>query len=610
MLSFLRDAIAILDTGSATTKQDVVRDIGSERGLQRIRQIVESDFILSAYSVTKPRFQSHCVLFLKLISHDAMQSSLVLEAAVGTIYNVIYGHDGNRGITFFRNVSENLLKSRASPGDSQGFEGEDAFEEALAATASALLNTIRLNQTAAVRAEFKDIVQTLGSCYDQDESKHLSFSLRLAHQGMQRIRERLQMGERIAPFRAAASGLASLLNFEPFQHAVDLPGVHSRGGIRHDNDHDLIENIKILPTTDEIKSQRDEFLPLRGVTSGHHLQGIHRLLDSQFRLLREDTAGQLRDGVRHIIANWNILVTETNEKARRKTLRDSQTHLRAYYGPKVEGLGYDRKKGMEVHVSFNQPKRFEKPANQQATTRAERSGWWRNCKELQTGSIVALISVNRETTFLLVSTRTVDVPEAANSPTPLDLSTDAERALIVLTLTDPSNAADQSRIISLLKNPAPGRLVMVEFPGMLFASFEPILKVLQSLHVDATLPFSKWIVPQPQKVSRASSAQARVVKVPPPLYLVRKISPLDLSCITKNGEKLSFSIDNPVTIAELEAKTTLDHGQCDAMITGLQNELALIQGPPGTGKSYVGVQLAQVLLANREQTKIGPIVCV
>lgn len=617
METFLQDAIKMMETGSADAKQFLIKDLGGERGLVRIRQIVETKFSLS-YSVLKPMFKRNCVPFLKLISHEAVQSSLVLEAAVGTMFNVIYGPDGCRGISFFQQVSKSLLQAKANPDDSYGLADEDSFEEALAAAAAALLNTVRLNQGAAVQTEFKNIIRDFRGCYDQDESKHTSFAIRSAHQDIERTRERLQMGELIAPAQSADSRAAPPdPNFtQSLQLAVDLPGSYSQAGIRHNNDFAFITSIKILPTTNEIKSERDDFLPLRGVNSLHHLRGIHRLLDSQFRLLREDTSGQLRDGVRHLLDNWNIIVTGTDQKAKKKVQRQSQIRIRIYGRAQIERFKFDRKKGLVVDVSFDQPQKAA------GLTKRKRIDWWKGCKELETSSLVALVGTDGETTFLLVAARNIDHPRTEDPDVVRedildDLVSDDHRALITLSLADPNDALDQSRMIDLAQGRTLG-LIMVEFPSVLYVSFEPILKCLQNLHRNPTLPFAKWIIPQPQPNAQLGTPlskllharQEGIAKVPPPLYMVRNRAPLDLRCITTNNQPLSFSIDNPVTVRELMEKSTLDRGQCEALITGLQNELALIQGPPGTGKSYVGLQLAKVLLANREKTKIGPIICV
>jgi hypothetical protein len=61
---------------------------------------------------------------------------------------------------------------------------------------------------------------------------------------------------------------------------------------------------------------------------------------------------------------------------------------------------------------------------------------------------------------------------------------------------------------------------------------------------------------------------------------------------------------------KLKQSTTLDEGQCEALVVALSREFALIQGPPGTGKSHVGIQLVRVLLANKAKASLGPIIVV
>jgi hypothetical protein len=72
----------------------------------------------------------------------------------------------------------------------------------------------------------------------------------------------------------------------------------------------------------------------------------------------------------------------------------------------------------------------------------------------------------------------------------------------------------------------------------------------------------------------------------------------------------SSSGDDALLVAELEANTDLDHGQCLALIAALTREFAMIQGPPGTGKSYLGVKLIKVLLGVKRTAGLGPIVVV
>jgi len=58
----------------------------------------------------------------------------------------------------------------------------------------------------------------------------------------------------------------------------------------------------------------------------------------------------------------------------------------------------------------------------------------------------------------------------------------------------------------------------------------------------------------------------------------------------------------------VESRTSLDRGQCQALIAALTREFAQIQGPPGTGKSYLGVHLMRVLLDSMSES--SPIIVV
>ena len=69
-------------------------------------------------------------------------------------------------------------------------------------------------------------------------------------------------------------------------------------------------------------------------------------------------------------------------------------------------------------------------------------------------------------------------------------------------------------------------------------------------------------------------------------------------------------MDDVARVDELVERTSLDRGQCVALMAALNREFAFIQGPPGTGKSYLGVKLMRVLLACKEKANLGPVVVV
>lgn len=139
--------------------------------------------------------------------------------------------------------------------------------------------------------------------------------------------------------------------YRPPEFDADLPGKLSESGPRHDNDRALISDIRILPTLSEILcNERSDFLPMRhdpNFPSKHHETGILRLLDSQFRLLREDTSGVLRDSIRSILKNWNTLVHNPDWRTKRKILRDqSPTPVRIYFAAEIQRIKPGSVKGL------------------------------------------------------------------------------------------------------------------------------------------------------------------------------------------------------------------------------------------------------------------------
>ena len=82
----------------------------------------------------------------------------------------------------------------------------------------------------------------------------------------------------------------------------------------------------------------------------------------------------------------------------------------------------------------------------------------------------------------------------------------------------------------------------------------------------------------------------------------------DLSHLIKQGSACQAinmyplrpsSVDG--ALSQLYSHGVLDPSQVDAVVSALNNEVALIQGPPGTGKTYTGVQLIKTLILNGVQ---------
>lgn len=141
--------------------------------------------------------------------------------------------------------------------------------------------------------------------------------------------------------------------------------------------------------------------------------------------------------------------------------------------------------------------------------------------------------------------------------------------------------------------------VLVEFHGLIPATFTPVLSNLQAMLRSGDLSFRRWIVPTEETGQIAAT-------IPLPMYARRPGFDFNLNPIVRGGV-LSGAIPRKEALQMLEKGTTLDYAQCEALYAALTREYALIHGPPGTGKSYVGVQIVRVLLKNRLKAALGPI---
>ena len=144
--------------------------------------------------------------------------------------------------------------------------------------------------------------------------------------------------------------------------------------------------------------------------------------------------------------------------------------------------------------------------------------------------------------------------------------------------------------------------ILVDFHGLIPATFFPILKNLQRIQREGELALQKWILP-----GRRDHEDSHI---PPQAYARKPGFVFPLSSITNVGaENVALDPSSPesIDLMKLQTQTGLDHGQCQGLIAALTREYALIQGPPGTGKSYLGVKLVQALLEINPKTKLGPI---
>ncbi|RVD85435.1 uncharacterized protein DFL_003756 [Arthrobotrys flagrans] len=617
---------------SEDSRQAFVGHLASQNGLEKVRQLLEAEYSTN-YSITRPKFGTHCVSFLRILSNSAILSSLSLEQQVRTIYNVVYGFNGERAVPFFDRVLECLVTLR--PDDEPGSMEEEDWYDALEVTTSVFLNTLRMNQGAAIQEKLKYIGQRLAGIAQTDDQGG-DDTLAVISQNISNITSILSAGAEVPQERTSRDIKKKPQKEE--EDVIDLPGELSLLGPRHDNDHELISDISILPTVSEILSNRPEFLPTKRAyeeNSHHHQEGIQRLVDIQFRLLREDTSGQVRNATRFVLKHWEQIMAPVSNsaewQAKRKLVRDGcQTPLRLYFGVDIQKLKFEGKGGLEAVVEFEQPRALRR------WTFAKRQWWWRKSMELRENkSVMALIEKTPEDTnvvFLVVAHRNVSNQEQANPEEPSegrpinDLCSDPDRAAIGLRMIALGNEKEQARLIHLATKYSSydkqRALLMVEFPAVLYRQFEGILRCLKIIHANPTeLPFGKWLAPRLEGLEERLSdhtIQTDGSLIPPPAYFRGQFLDLSACCDPPPGSMaaapntFTFTLgdDQETVVKKLAQQSSLDHGQAKAMISAFRHEVALTQGPPGCGKSYIGVKMVAALLANKARLSLGPILCI
>ncbi|KAH8726711.1 P-loop containing nucleoside triphosphate hydrolase protein [Phaeosphaeriaceae sp. PMI808] len=365
---------------------------------------------------------------------------------------------------------------------------------------------------------------------------------------------------------------------------------HEASADRHDNDKNNISQIAILPTESEIRSERPEYLPSPLHFSQHPLEGVECIYDTYFRLHRHDTFAE----VKHMVKN--LLLECSGDDTRRINYTDriyrQSARARVYSGATVTPTRWTKKHGLEVQI------RFKPPADLQRKTVSQRRRWWSATKRLEEGVLLCLITFcNGKGTpmFFTVTKKNID------SQNEYSLITENRSVISV----SPTAATTIHDLMALAASSQRSNGLLVEFPGVIPATFMPVLENLQTLLVSRRSALQKWLLEPSSGIPKPS--------MPPPVYARLPGFTFDLSPVIIDPT-ISVHFKPGANTARMEEDlkhlTTLDQGQCKALLAGLSREFALIQGPPGTGKSYVGTQLVRVFLANKAKAALGPILVV
>ena len=583
-----------LTNGETSVIQEVITLLASKGGLKRIEELLKQPSAKLTDSQLERIFTAQLLLFFKMLTETNVSASALLENKLVTIWNYVYGHGGQRAVLVFQAVARHLSTLPLSlPDDAVQEDSISSFEHSLAALAL----VVQVNIPAQAHEGLVPIVETISALLDGPSSEAVTFALRNTRKHLSHLKQRLGIGQALPRARGKVPNQGTVPKFEL---AKELPGRLSEEGVRHDNDSDDIREISILPTLQEIQSSRNEYLPSADPLEWH-IGGLEGLLDRNFRLLREDTVGQLRDAAKFELERLQNPRRHADAQHKRQGAR-----INVYENVALSDIAFDPHAGLEIVFGFDQPHLLRGKSDHQ------RQEWWEASKRLGPDGLICLLGSDGTAIFFTIAQEPRDVKAKDSEQARMrgrlhkayDLHSNDRRAHAIVQLVKKEDVPlFFRRVIANTK----ATFSIVEFPGVLLAAFMPTLQSMQRMSTSLDLPFANIIAP----VSTPDNPN-REVEVSPPAYATGPNFRFDLSTLTTDDAEIRLNPRRRITdtVEELQTHTSLDAGQAQALASSLSRELALIQGPPGTGKSHTGLQILRSLLANSAAIELGPILVV
>ncbi|KAI1502244.1 hypothetical protein F5X99DRAFT_162799 [Biscogniauxia marginata] len=584
---FFQLALQLMD-GDLDNSKYIIRQLATDNGLLFIRDLAERCAQIPSGISIADLWQNQLQPFFKVVNHHRIVESASLEQEVATLHNFLVGIGGARMESIFNFITKIIYGWEQMP-ISVGTK-MSAAELSL----GVLSKIIDCNTNNVVNGSFATVAEDFIPVLEEEVGASDEFSKLQSRKYLEYIRRRLGVGDSIPVFQKRAQ---RPVDRAEFILSSDLPGNLSPDGPRHDNDFEDITNIQILPTESEIASSRAEYLPTNDI-SQFHVAGIRGRLDREFRLLREDTVGQLRDVVRAQME----AVRNSGPHSRKKEKGNVRTYN--YEDPIIHDVLFGKSDGIEFVVRFQQPS--------SRADRQKRKQWWIQSKRLQPGSLVCVTSDNGAVLFFVVAQSTLRTSEEKRTNTRTTPKTNEKD---LLTLADHNSfsyvnlhlATGKPEVLADALQWYQGpksqhRRYLVEFPGVLLPSFVYTLESLQKMSQRPRLPFIDIIA--------TASNDGTVMDIRPPQYTTKAGFSFNLSSITHGNTPLSFSPRDAIDPQKLSECSQLDLTQANALLSTLSREFSLVQGPPGTGKSFTGEKIIKVLLSNKEKASLGPILCV
>ena len=301
-----------------------------------------------------------------------------------------------------------------------------------------------------------------------------------------------------------------------------IEGHHGPGG-RHDNDFPDFRQISILPTADELTSEEPPFLRVAQAIEDPDNQdsrfAMH--LDNQYRLLREDMLGEIREELQIALGQ--------KQGRHRGLVMDGFTPVGISCGTATRRHAWGMQ--LESHVPFNKLFKAKIEAKDRKNYLTANRNVFRHqslaCLILD-GEVAAFPAIYRDEDLL-----------AKNSP------------IVVLQF-----ASGLSTSKTILKLRVVQNIRLVQIDTAVF-SFEPVLQRLKEIK---TMPLSNELLLWNPTCS---------IRQPPspPERIITSIN-------DDPSQSLQGLLNTPNTI-------NLDPSQRESLLMGLTQNVSLIQGPPG-----------------------------
>ena len=249
-----------------------------------------------------------------------------------TIYNCIFEPAGRRAERFLEFMADVIaIEVNSNPGPASSY---------LEINLLAFSQVVELNSTAFIQDPLKQLAHRFAHLLTILYTLDCAVSVGQSIQYLEILQRRFHIGLSLPDILGSLKKSPSPQTTAAFVMRRDPPGG------RHDNDHPEISNIQIMPTFAEIASTRTEYLLLKDPRQWH-IGGLSVILDRNFRLLREDTIGQLRDVVHTELQHDNL-----------QTSRKNQARTHVYQKATVNSLHLGRFSGMQFLVSYDRQTSF------------------------------------------------------------------------------------------------------------------------------------------------------------------------------------------------------------------------------------------------------------